>query len=362
MLHDGTLRGHAQVELRPLEGRRFDDDHGVGRRTADFLPVDKHLGRCQQFVDRAVADRPALVVPADHALHDRLAEAGLAGLTQWNASRLQQADDLGPRRIAVGLASLRIDVSACRRQLVFVQVQHQTRRVLLRQSQDVVRQRGGFRSRRLAGTGFVASVEVRQQVFGIADAVAAAFLPVALGCVGVAPVVAIRIGIGERYHDDGYAGLGQLREARQVGGNGVRPGGLFAVNARQDPQGFASMRRAPGLDCHRGRSGVAVDCLGQPAVPGRQRVEALHERRERKPPVRRVVGGCRRCLRRDRVIGTRVRHGPDAECRGKRDGDPHDTSDCWRRRMNQYSGRPAAPSTSDQANGSRPSPMKAKTT
>ncbi len=292
--HDGALRRHAQIELRSLEGGCFNDDHGVGRRTADFLPVDEHLGRCQQFVDRAVADRPTLVVPADHALHDRLTEAGLAGLAQWNPGRLQQADDLGPRRIAVGLASLRIDVTACRRQLVFVQVQHQARRVLLRQAQDVVRQRGGFRSRRFGSAGFAASVEVRQQVFGIADAVAATFFPVAFGRVGVAPVVAIRIGIGERDDDDGYAGIGQLREARQVGGNGIRSGGLLAVNARQDPQGFASMRRAPRLDRNLGRGGVAVDGLGQPAVPGRQRVETLHERGEREPPVRRVVGGCRR--------------------------------------------------------------------
>ncbi len=97
VLHDGALRGNAQVELRTLEGGRLDDDHGVGRRAADLLAVDEHLGRRQQLVDRAVADRPALVVPADHALHDRFAEPGLAGLPQWNAGGLQQADDFGAR-------------------------------------------------------------------------------------------------------------------------------------------------------------------------------------------------------------------------------------------------------------------------
>ena len=55
----------------------------AGPRT--LLP-SRTLGRGEQLVDRAVTDRSSLVVAADHALHDRLAEAGLARLSQRDAS------------------------------------------------------------------------------------------------------------------------------------------------------------------------------------------------------------------------------------------------------------------------------------
>ena len=64
-------------------------------------------------------------------------------------------------------------------------------------------------------------------------------------------------------------------------------------------------------------------------------VEAAHDRAEREASVGRVVGGCGRSLRRDRVIGAQDGHSPDAECHSKRDGDSHGNSDARRRRMNQ---------------------------
>ena len=51
---DRTLRCDAQVELRALERRCLDDDHGVGRRTADLLPVDEDVGRGRR--ERTVDD------------------------------------------------------------------------------------------------------------------------------------------------------------------------------------------------------------------------------------------------------------------------------------------------------------------
>src|SRR5512137_2418217 len=85
VLDDGTLRRHAQVELRTREGRRLHDDHGCRRRPGGFPAVHNYFRGRQQFVDGSIADRLTPVVPADHAVDDRLVEACPPGLTDWNA-------------------------------------------------------------------------------------------------------------------------------------------------------------------------------------------------------------------------------------------------------------------------------------